>query len=971
MHRDPLLILWTRRELARLARESRAPAPRVTDADVSAALEEAEALLAERGGVPVRMRRRGGRPVRYARTIGEVKSHPDHAALHDGLLRGNDRGEVPPDHSGIYADWLADHGLSAHAEVVRGSRVTQWYPPGFSRKPVDGSRYDIYDSVTKPGMHAITLQFSHAGGGGSTLSHHTHRLTTEEAVRLTRGLRFEGASPTSLVHPQFRHDDLAEPEAGAPPARMRRRGRPLRYAVDPHFELKEVHPDFRPDGVAPRLGRALTHLTRTLDPEHPAHDLATGLLAFGPDHGRFVHLGHALEADGHPMAGAYNWDRIHQGMELDRKVLGAVRAHPDRRFPLREAQQWHSNQPGGDPAWVHSYADAGMARDFIDGMRHNTPWALEVLAPHLPEGEDGTQQERAERDGIIDSLRRIHAQRSEHAHQLRGAGLPPFATEPTLRYGSEVAAHRYARPARPLRYASADLITDDDGADPELGTPTAPGVPAADALRRAGATRKWLSAAAKVSKPGARPPLDPALFKALESAFNIDDKRVKSVAAAAILGLSPGGSMGLADHVRRDAAVPPSDYDPLDPGGRAPAASPDAYAQLGRLLKSRGHHLAGALNWDRVGKGVVLDHLVEGYLAKNGVDPKHAHKLALNKGNTRVSEGYRKANPNFYETLPGAHVNGKQQAFLKAFLSAARAEAPRATLDDVGKAFVRAAMRAHTPHGPGTAGLKPDEARKAPPPELSKGHLRRYRRRPLDPAARQAVKYTRGKPLRYARIDAMNSNPEHVKLMDGFAERAAKGNELNGRYLITDLSGPSALADWLRDHGMPAHADAIGHHMKEGDALHPGGFYRPGPGDRPLPDGRSRYGVSTHGREAVLRLEMAHRGGVFGWHMYFPRESLPAMTRGLRAEGAWPEPDTDDEFRHDDLPDLPHAITYTAGAGGNWTHHHRDGRGLRFGSPEEAMDWWHNNYRGEDFFTGNEAHPRVVDAESAGDSGPN
>lgn len=104
---------------------------------------------------------------------------------------------------------------------------------------------------------------------------------------------------------------------------------PRRYAIDPNFELKSEHPDFRPDGVAPRVGNFLRHLTRTLDPDSPIHENATVLLRHGPDHGNFVRLGRSLAAENHPYAGLHRWDRIVPGIELDRHVEDTIRRDPE------------------------------------------------------------------------------------------------------------------------------------------------------------------------------------------------------------------------------------------------------------------------------------------------------------------------------------------------------------------------------------------------------------------------------------------------------------------------------------------------------------------------------------------------------------------------------------------------------------------------------------------------------------------
>ena len=522
----------------------------------------------------------------------------------------------------------------------------------------------------------------------------------------------------------------------------RRQGKPVRYAVEPSFSMKQVHPDFRPDGVAPRVGRALQHLTRTVDTDSPAHELAFGLLQFGPDHQRFTNLGEALHADGHQMAQAYNWGGMHDGIEMDRHVTAALLSD---QIPLRTPLDM--NPPGFqqrayelsarhdlDPEPVHPFVrdcvlrdlanhalrvhtelmgpDAAERRRFRDSLSRISQHALDRVQELHDEYWTRMAQTWAPDPERVDAEREAFRQRREH-EAIHG----PFSQSSGLRYQRD-AARRF----RPIRYA------DDD--DDRQRVARAPRVQATEALQRVGATRKWTNAAAKLPET-ARPPLDPALYRILEHIHKTapagsTGKNIKRMAAHAILGMQREnrglGEMPLADH-----RTPPSNYDPYSPE-RIPVESTDVYARLGSYLQAHNHPMANALNWHRVGRGVVLDHMVEDYLAKNGIDPKKAHRLVLNKGNTQTNAQYRAANPNFYETLPHQRFNDQQQRFIKAFTQAAQDHVPTATIHDVGRAFVRAAMRAHTPYGPGIASTKPADARQADPQPMSQGHLRRYRR---------------------------------------------------------------------------------------------------------------------------------------------------------------------------------------------------------------------------------------------------
>lgn len=89
----------------------------------------------------------------------------------------------------------------------------------------------------------------------------------------------------------------------------------------------EVHADYRPDGIAPRLGHALA--TLAAESEQPfagphAH-LAAGILRSG-DHGLLPIFADALQEAGHPLHGEFDWRHAPRAIAIDRALRQSIAA---------------------------------------------------------------------------------------------------------------------------------------------------------------------------------------------------------------------------------------------------------------------------------------------------------------------------------------------------------------------------------------------------------------------------------------------------------------------------------------------------------------------------------------------------------------------------------------------------------------------------------------------------------------------
>lgn len=131
-------------------------------------------------------------------------------------------------------------------------------------------------------------------------------------------------------------------------------GHALKYSRPP-----AVHPDYRPDGIAPRLGHALQRLAADPHAADAVRGLAYGALETG-DHSLLPVLADALDESGHEAAGWFDWRHAPRGVAVDHALQQAISALPQRRY-AGGAVRHHPISPG----WV--------ATDWRNGVRSRLP----------------------------------------------------------------------------------------------------------------------------------------------------------------------------------------------------------------------------------------------------------------------------------------------------------------------------------------------------------------------------------------------------------------------------------------------------------------------------------------------------------------------------------------------------------------------------------------------------------------------
>jgi hypothetical protein len=125
-------------------------------------------------------------------------------------------------------------------------------------------------------------------------------------------------------------------------------------------EPQNVHADFRPRGIAPRVGKALLDIAKGGDSNHAL--LAEGILRTG-DHSLLPILGDALQDVGHEHENSFDWKHLPRGIAIDQALEREMAArqeirmnpdtgHPERRglIPGDFAWRWYNGETGaGQP----------------------------------------------------------------------------------------------------------------------------------------------------------------------------------------------------------------------------------------------------------------------------------------------------------------------------------------------------------------------------------------------------------------------------------------------------------------------------------------------------------------------------------------------------------------------------------------------------------------------------------------------
>jgi hypothetical protein len=133
---------------------------------------------------------------------------------------------------------------------------------------------------------------------------------------------------------------------------MNRGGDKAKFA---RVEAADVHPDYQPTGIAPRIGHALGRIAAEGEDIHgPNHAaLAEAILRTG-DHSVLPILADALEENGHPLYHEFDWRHAPRAIEIDRQLFGTIQSLPG----VRHADGFrHDVTPG----WILS--------DWQDGAR--------------------------------------------------------------------------------------------------------------------------------------------------------------------------------------------------------------------------------------------------------------------------------------------------------------------------------------------------------------------------------------------------------------------------------------------------------------------------------------------------------------------------------------------------------------------------------------------------------------------------
>lgn len=248
------------------------------------------------------------------------------------------------------------------------------------------------------------------------------------------------------------------------------RARTAHAAKLARVEAADVHPDYRPDGIAPRLGHALGVLAHGDGDPHTTsaiQGLSEAILRTG-DHGVLPVLADALDEAGHPLAGAFDWRHAPRGIAVDKALSDVIGRH-DYRVRGRRVRaldildvmpEWRRAMFSGRPVLSRKRALAAVRERVPDatqadvahaGVRLHDASHIRLDAPHVAGG-------RVERvgpdtfhlpDRLRDSDRLMHrAYLNELGHPDASPTTYPDPRPPAKRvYARFREAVRYAKPA--------------------------------------------------------------------------------------------------------------------------------------------------------------------------------------------------------------------------------------------------------------------------------------------------------------------------------------------------------------------------------------------------------------------------------------------------------------------------------------------------------------------------------------------
>lgn len=306
----------------------------------------------------------------------------------------------------VFADWLQDHGHEAVPEIIRrsaesaepGTYVAKSSNPHPQHPDREIRPYHVPDDhpigepsvhLTQPwinagkvmvGVNALfrmpwrrqSKMFGNVVGHGVAVEpHEAHRLLSDMASNGVRNADTALGHLSQWFEPEQLHPSEPQVERksrgskskpktaidSSTRIRLARAG--LRHRLA-RVEHAEVHPDYQPSGIAPRLGHALQEIAagRNLMDDPAAH-LAEGILRTG-DHQLLPILADALDETEHPLATAFDYRHAPRAMEIDRALqqeLGRRSSfgwdehhgrHGLRPLPASEVRwRWYNRERGG------------------------------------------------------------------------------------------------------------------------------------------------------------------------------------------------------------------------------------------------------------------------------------------------------------------------------------------------------------------------------------------------------------------------------------------------------------------------------------------------------------------------------------------------------------------------------------------------------------------------------------------------
>lgn len=250
----------------------------------------------------------------------------------------------------VYADWLEEtQGKSGLAAAIRKHTEEHQYGPdhrtgGQVHFSPAGGVERLFDTDPNP------VTFNYHPQSGLIVQQHSSETPSDtvvwrtaaspEAEEIAKQMHKEGAVPVDMPKGWEAHKDpvlkSVNPTYGEPADPVSEHfsaaEKHLRYSAVPEHE---VHEDYAPNGVAPRIGHTLKQLAQE---DSTTGALAEGILRTG-DHSILPILADRLEETEHPLAQAFDWRHAPRAIRIDRALHRQINSrqvrHPDgHRVPL-------------------------------------------------------------------------------------------------------------------------------------------------------------------------------------------------------------------------------------------------------------------------------------------------------------------------------------------------------------------------------------------------------------------------------------------------------------------------------------------------------------------------------------------------------------------------------------------------------------------------------------------------------------